>query len=72
MTLPTTLCDRPGSLFNETQKLLKKQTGGVLAVSQKTGVPFYWLRKFAADKIKNPSVNRVQFLYEKLSGAKIL
>lgn len=65
-------CDRPGSLMSETLKLVNKEPRGLLAVTQRTGIPFYWLRKFAANRIPNPSVNRVQFLYEKLSGKKAL
>lgn len=66
------VCDRPGSLMAKTLELVRKEPRGLLAVYQKTGVPFYWLRKFASGKIPNPSVNRVQFLYQKLSGAKVL
>lgn len=70
MTNPT--CDRLGSLMTETLRLINKEPRGLLAVTQRTGVPFYWLRKFAAGKIPNPSVNRVQYLFEKLSGKKVL
>ena len=67
-----TLCDRAGSLVTVTLRLVNEEKRGLLAVSQKTGVPFWWLRKFAAGKIPNPSVNRIQHLYEKLTGKKIL
>jgi len=69
--MPITPCDNPGSLVKETLRLINNEPRGLLAVSQKTGVPFYWLRKFSAGKIPNPGVNRVQFLFEKLSGEKI-
>lgn len=50
----------------ETQKLLKDQD--LLVVYSETGISFYWLRKFAVGEFKNPSVNRVQRLYEFLKG----
>ena len=58
--------DQPGTLMTETQKLLKDQD--LLEVYAKTGISFYWLRKFASGEFKNPSVNRVQCLYEFLKG----
>lgn len=64
-------CDAPGSLLERVKKLVKEEKRGLLAVSVKTGVPVFWLRKFAAGKIPNPSVNRIQHLFEKLSGSKL-
>lgn len=58
--------DQPGTLMQETQKLLKDQD--LLRIYSHTGISFYWLRKFAAGDFKNPSVNRVQSLYEYLAG----
>lgn len=67
-----TNCDELHALTKKTRELVKAERRGLLAVSQKTNVPFYWLRKFAAGKIPNPSVNRVLFLYEKLSGKTVV
>lgn len=58
--------DQPGTLMLETQRLLKDQD--LLTVYTETGISFYWLRKFAAGEFKNPSVNRVQRLYEYLKS----
>ena len=58
--------DRPGSLMEETRLLLKEVN--LLELYAQTKIPFYWLRKFAAGTFRNPSVNRVQFLYEYLTG----
>ena len=58
--------DQPGTLMLETQKLLKDQD--LLDIYSKTGISFYWLRKFSSGEFKNPSVNRVQRLYEFLKG----
>lgn len=63
--------DNPGSLMERTRVLLKtaapKETD-LYKVHSATGLPFYWLRKFAVGTFKNPSVNRVQFLYEHLTS----
>lgn len=61
-------CDNPGTLLVATLHLLKKDTRTVLEVYRDTGIPYYWLKKFAEGGTKNPSVNRVQALYEHLSG----
>lgn len=66
--MPDTFYDRPQSLMKAALKLVNNEPRGLLAVSQKTGIPFYWLRKFAAGQIPNPGVNRVQILFEKLAG----
>lgn len=62
--------DQPGSLMLETQRMLKERD--LLAVYTATGISFYWLRKFASGEFKNPSVNRVQSLYEFLKGEPLL
>lgn len=61
--------DEPGSLMAKTIKLLRGRD--LLQVYKETGISYYWLRKFLAGKFTNPSVNRVQSLYEYLSGNKI-
>lgn len=61
-------CDNPQSLHKRTLALVRAEPRGLLAVHTKTGVPYHWLRKFAAGRIPNPGVNRVQKLFEKLSG----
>lgn len=62
--------DQPGTLMVRTISLLKEKN--LLEVYSETKVSFYWLRKFAACEIKNPSVNRVQFLFEYLSNQPLL
>lgn len=64
-------CDREGSLMTATLDLLKKDSRSLLQIYDETGVPFYWLRRFVTGGYKNPSVNRVQYLFEKLSGKKL-
>lgn len=70
MSTPT-VPDRPGSLLEKTQALLERDERSLYQISQATGLPFYWLKKFREGGIKDPSVNRIQELYEKLSGKKI-
>ena len=57
--------DQPGTLMLRTISLLREKD--LLEVYSDTKVSFYWLRKFVACEFKNPSVNRVQFLFEYLS-----
>lgn len=62
--------DSPGPLMVETIKRLKDKE--LLIIYSDTKIPYHWLTKFAAGKIKNPSVNRVEFLnnYLKDCGGK--
>ena len=53
--------------MTRTRELLRGCDKGILGVRDDTQLPFYWLRKFANGEIPNPSVNRVQFLYEYLT-----
>ena len=46
-----------------------KRTDFQLAVA--VGLPFYWVRNFRRGTTPDPGVNRVQKLYEKLSGKKL-
>lgn len=62
--------DQPRSLMLKTIELLKKRD--LFEVYAETKISFYWLRKFIALEFKNPSVNRVQYLYEHLSGSKLV
>ena len=61
--------DQPGTLMARTLELLKERK--VLDVYEATRLPWYWLNQFKSGKVKNPSVNRVQFLFEYLSQTKI-
>lgn len=62
--------DHPGSLMLGTIALLKDRN--LFEVYADTKIPFYWLRKFATGEFRNPSVNRVQYLYEFLSAKSII
>jgi hypothetical protein len=60
--------DSPGALMQQTHKLLKNDERSIAEISIDTGITFFWLQRFSAHMMKNPSVNRVEFLYEHLSG----
>ena len=64
--------DAPGKLMQRTLELLKASDKSLLEIYNETGLPFYWLRKFAGGTFQNPSVNRVQFLYEHLTRQPLL
>lgn len=63
--------DAPGTLMHETLRLVKTSGKSLPQLYRDTGIPFYWLKKFSSGEFQNPSVNRVQFLYETLSGRKL-
>lgn len=60
------------SLMTATLKLLKERDKSLPEISEATGIKFYWLRKFHYGEIADPSVNRVQKLYEYLSGRRLV
>ena len=60
--------DAQGSLLEETLKLL--QNTNLKKIHEETGLPYDWLRKLTSTE--NPSVNRVQRLYEHLTGKTLL
>lgn len=59
--------DSPGTLMIKTYQLLRNDKRSLSDVSIDTGISFFWLQRFNASAMKNPSVNRVQYLYEQLS-----
>lgn len=63
--------DQPSTLQAATVQLIKDSPLTLPELYRDSGVPFFWLRKFVYNEIKNPSVNRVQYLYEFLSGKKL-
>ena len=55
-----------------TLALMREKKFTLEEIHAATGLPFYWLRKFAGREISNPGVNRVQRLYEFLSGRELV
>ena len=66
--------DEPGTLMNETIRLLDNLPDGqsLPDFASDMGISYYWLRKFKSGEIPNPSVNKVQKLYERLTGRPLL
>jgi len=60
-----------GSLHRKTLDLLKQSGIPLPEIYKETNLPYYWLKKFRSGEIKEPSVNRVQRLYEFLAGRKL-
>jgi hypothetical protein len=54
-----------GSLMQKTCALLQKENP--LAVSMETGLSYHWLAKLQSGSMLDPSVNKIQFLYEHLT-----
>lgn len=59
------------SLFDRTCGLLKSSDKPLPEIACDTGLPVSWLKKLKYGKIDDPSVNRIQRLYEFLSGSQI-
>ena len=64
--------DQPGTLMQRTRALLQKRDCSMPKLARRLDMPVAWLVKFERDEIPAPGVNRVQFLYEQLSGKKLL
>lgn len=62
-------CDEPGTLLAKTLALMEGRDITDTAIA--TGLPYHWLNSLVQRKSVNPAVNRVQVLYEHLSGKKL-
>ena len=60
------------TLLNKTKALLKEDKRSLFDIANASGIPFYWLQRFASSQsVKDPSVNRIQYLYEFLTNSKL-
>lgn len=59
------------NLCERTLTLLRKSKTPLPDLAQRAGLPYYWLKSFKSGAIADPSVNRVQHLYEYLTGKKL-
>lgn len=69
---PTLACDKPGTLITATRRLLERDERPRVQLAADLGVPLHWLNTFIQGGIDAPSVNRIQYIYEKLSGHKMV
>ena len=59
------------TLHTKTLKLLEESDLSSHEISDGSGLPYDWLIGVKYDRIKNPSVNRIQQLYEFLTGKQL-
>ncbi|UZT28638.1 hypothetical protein pD_gene0031 [Vibrio phage 033B] len=68
MNLPS---EQEHSLLAKTRELLLADPRSNYQLSLALQLPYHWLRDLENGRCKNPAVNRVQYLYEQLSGKKL-
>ncbi len=68
--MKTEVFDQPGKLMAATLAEIKDRD--LFEVHRVTKLPYYWLKKFANGEFKNPSVNRIEALYNHLTGTILL
>lgn len=56
------------TLYEQTLKLLIASELTILDIAERADLPYDWLVSIRYDRVKNPSVNRIQKLYEFLTG----
>lgn len=59
------------SLVTKTRELLDADPRSLGKLSLQLQLPYHWLRDLQQGNISNPAVNRVQYVYEQLSGKKL-
>lgn len=60
-----------GTLLEKTLALLEKCDKPAHVIFAETGLPFYWIKDMQVGKSGDPSVNRIQYLYEYLSSQEL-
>lgn len=60
--------EEPRNLMETTRRLIRQDGRTYLQLYEATGISPYWIERFTNGAFKNPSVNRVQQLYEALTG----
>ncbi|AUR88752.1 DNA-binding domain protein [Vibrio phage 2.117.O._10N.261.45.E9] len=63
--------NEPNTLLARTQELLLADKRSSYELATQCGLPYNWINDLAKGRVKNPNVNRVQYLYEQLSGKKL-
>lgn len=64
-------CDTSGTLLTRVRELCKAHPS-LTQLSEETGLPYFWLNKVVKGETTSPNVNRIQFLYEHLTGHSLL
>lgn len=60
-----------GSLLVKTKRMLQDCPNDYMTIRDATGCSVWWLSNFKRGLLRDPSVNKVQKLYEYLSGAEL-
>lgn len=63
---------KPYSLHIKTLQLLHDDRRSLFSIHTRTGLSYSWLKKFCYEELPDPSVNRVQCLYEFLTREPLL
>lgn len=61
-----------GTLYLRTREMLVRETRSLEDISAASGISLFWLRKLRYAETTDPSVHRVQALYEYLTGRPLL
>ncbi len=66
------LCDQPRSLVIKTRQLIFEDERTIDEIANLANVPGHWLYDFMNKESRSPSVNRIQAVYEALTGKPLL
>ena len=58
-------------LKQTTRKLLRADKRTLLQIHKESGISLYFIKRFSADNIKEPSCDKVEALYEFLTGKQL-
>lgn len=59
------------SLYQRTMQLLVETDYTLLEIHNQANLPYYWLKKLKEGTVKDPSVNKIQGLYEFLAKRRL-
>lgn len=60
------------TLFEKTVQLLKETNKTQKQIAEETGLGYWWITTLSQGKVRDASVNKIQKLYEHLSGKKLV
>lgn len=64
--------DEPGKLHYEIMRLVNADKRPLVILAGELCIPAVWLKRFSIGEVKNPGVNRMEYIYEKLSGKSLM
>lgn len=60
------------TLFEKTVQLLRETKKTQKQIAEETGLGYWWITTLSQGKVQDATVNKVQKLYEYLSGKKLV